>query len=121
LLLGPRGEPRRADAFRAVTVRLGLLTTAQINRVVLGARGDDAPFDVVAVGSRDRARAEAYAREWEIERAHGSYDGLLADPGVDAVYIALPNALHREWTMRALAAGKHVLCEKPYKRRPEQA
>jgi predicted dehydrogenase len=101
-------------------VRLGLLTTAGINRAVLGARGDDASFDVVAVGSRDAAHARAYADEWGIERAHGSYDELLGDPELDAVYIALPCALHHEWTLRALAAGKHVLCEKPYTRRPEQ-
>jgi predicted dehydrogenase len=101
-------------------VRIGLLSTANISRVVLDARSDDAAFDVVAVGSRELGRAEAYAREHGIERAHGSYDDLLADDGVDAVYIALPNALHHEWTMRALAAGKHVLCEKPYTRRPEQ-
>jgi D-xylose 1-dehydrogenase (NADP+, D-xylono-1,5-lactone-forming) len=102
-----------------VTVRLGLLSTANINRVVLDARSDDAPFEVVAVGSRDRGRAEAYAREHGIERAWGSYDELLGDPDVDAAYIALPNALHHEWTMRALTAGKHVLCEKPYTRRPD--
>jgi predicted dehydrogenase len=101
-------------------VRLGLLTTAGINRAVLGARGDGASFDVVAVGSRDAAHARAYADEWGIERAHGSYDELLGDPELDAVYIALPCALHHEWTLRALAAGKHVLCEKPYTRRPEQ-
>src|SRR5439155_349108 len=73
-----------------------------------------------AVGSRDGARAEAYAREHGIERAHGSYEAVLADDGVDAVYIALPNRLHHEWTMRALAAGKHVLCEKPYTRFPAE-
>ena len=101
-------------------VRLGLLTTAGINRAVLGARGDGASFDVVAVGSRDAAHAQAYADEWGIERAHGSYEELLGDPELDAVYIALPCALHHEWTLRALAAGKHVLCEKPYTRRPEQ-
>jgi D-xylose 1-dehydrogenase (NADP+, D-xylono-1,5-lactone-forming) len=72
------------------------------------------------VGSRDAARAQAYAAEHDIPRAFGSYEELLADPGLDAVYIALPNALHHEWTMRALTAGKHVLCEKPYTRRPEQ-
>jgi predicted dehydrogenase len=103
-----------------VTVRLGLLSTADINGAVLGARSDDAPFEVVAVGSRDAGRAEAYARANGISRAHGSYEGLLADDGIDAVYIALPNALHHEWTLRALAAGKHVLCEKPYTRYPEQ-
>ena len=101
-------------------IRLGLLTTAGINRAVLGARADDASFDVVAVGSRDAAHARAYADEWGIERAHGSYEELLADDGLDAVYIALPCALHHDWTMQALAAGKHVLCEKPYTRRPEQ-
>jgi predicted dehydrogenase len=101
-------------------VRLGLLTTASINGAILGARSSDAPFEVVAVGSRDLARAESYARQHDIPRAHGSYDALLADPGVDAVYVALPAALHHEWTMRALAAGKHVLVEKPYTRRPEQ-
>jgi predicted dehydrogenase len=103
-----------------VTVRLGLLSTADINGAVLGARSDDAPFEVVAVGSRDAGRAEAYALAHGIRRAHGSYEALLADDGLDAVYIALPNALHHEWTLRALAAGKHVLCEKPYTRYPEQ-
>jgi len=101
-------------------VRFGLLSTAAINGAVLGARAEDAPFEVVAVGSRDAARAEAYARRHGIERAHGSYDALLADEDVDAVYIALPNALHHEWTMRSIAAGKHVLVEKPYTRHPDQ-
>ncbi|MFL5953163.1 MAG: Gfo/Idh/MocA family protein [Gaiellaceae bacterium] len=101
-------------------IRFGLLSTARINGAILDARGPDAPFEVVAVGSRDAARAEAYASEHGIARAHGSYDDLLADDGVDAVYIALPNALHHEWTMRALEAGKHALVEKPYTRFPEQ-
>jgi D-xylose 1-dehydrogenase (NADP+, D-xylono-1,5-lactone-forming) len=101
-------------------VRLGLLSTADINGAILGARADDAPFEIVAVGSRDARRATAYARRHGIDRAHGSYDELLEDPEVDAVYIALPNALHHTWTMRALAAGKHVLAEKPYTRRPEE-
>ena len=103
-----------------MTVRLGLLSTASINGAILAARSGDAPFAVTAVGSRDAGRAGAYAAEHGIERAHGSYDELLADREVDAVYIALPNALHHEWTMRALAAGKHVLCEKPYTRRPDE-
>jgi len=99
-------------------IRLGLLSTASINGAVLDARSDDAPFEVGAVASRDASRAQAYAHEHGIAQAHSSYDGLLDDSAVDAVYIALPNALHHEWTMRALAAGKHVLCEKPYTRHP---
>jgi predicted dehydrogenase len=99
-----------------VLTRWGVLSTANINRLVLeGARLSDR-VEVVAVGSRDRTRAEAYAREHAIPRAHCSYDALLADDGVEALYISLPNSLHHEWTLRALAAGKHVLCEKPYTR-----
>ncbi len=75
-------------------------------------------LDVVAVGSRTIERAREFARANGIGRAHGSYEDLLADPEVDAVYISLPNSLHHEWTMHSLAAGKHVLCEKPYTRRP---
>src|SRR4051794_27571458 len=109
-----------ALSSRAVHVRFGLLSTAAINAAVLGARAEDAPFELVAVASRSLSRAEAYAHEHGIARAFGSYDALLADDGIDAVYIALPNALHHEWTIRALAAGKHVLVEKPYSRFPAQ-
>jgi predicted dehydrogenase len=101
-------------------IRIGLLSTASINGAILAARSTDAPFSVEAVGSRDATRAHAYAEEHGIARSHGSYEGLLADPELDAVYIALPNALHHEWTMRALSAGKHVLCEKPYTRQPAE-
>jgi predicted dehydrogenase len=102
-----------------VTVRWGLLSTARINAPVLaGARASDR-VEVLAVASRDRDRADAYAREHGLERAYGDYDALLDDPDVDAVYISLPNSLHVEWTLRALEAGKHVLCEKPFSRRPE--
>ena len=76
---------------------------------------------VVAVASRDRSRAEAFAREHGIERAHGSYEALLEDPDVDAVYIPLPNSMHVPWSVRALEAGKHVLCEKPMTRRAAEA
>jgi len=75
---------------------------------------------VVAVGSRHRERAAEFASKFGIARVHGSYEALLADPDVDAVYIATPNSLHHPQTMQALAAGKHVLCEKPYTRHPEQ-
>jgi D-xylose 1-dehydrogenase (NADP+, D-xylono-1,5-lactone-forming) len=101
-------------------VRFGILSTAHINRLVIpGAHASD-KVDVVAVASRDQSRAEAYAREWEIERAHGSYDALLEDAEVDAVYISLPNTMHAEWSIRAVEAGKHVLCEKPFSRHPEE-
>jgi D-xylose 1-dehydrogenase (NADP+, D-xylono-1,5-lactone-forming) len=101
-------------------VRLGILSTARINRPVIAAARASERVELVAVASRDQARAGAYAEEHGIERAHGSYEVLLADPDVDAVYISLPNSLHVEWSIRALEAGKHVLCEKPLDRRPER-
>ena len=102
-------------------LRLGLLSTARINGAIIGAaRGTDA-VDVVAVASRDGARAQSYASEHGIPRAHGDYEALLADPDVDAVYISLPNSLHVEWSIRALEAGKHVLCEKPLARSAAEA
>ncbi len=103
-----------------MTLTLGLLSTAKINAAILkAARGTD-KVRVVAVASRDGARAQAYASEHGLERAHASYDALLADDAVDAVYISLPNGMHHEWSVRALAAGKHVLCEKPYTRDPAE-
>jgi D-xylose 1-dehydrogenase (NADP+, D-xylono-1,5-lactone-forming) len=100
-------------------MRLGLLSTADINRKVIpGARASD-KVDLIAVASRDQARAEEYAKTWDIERAYGSYDALLDDADVDAVYISLPNNMHREWSIRSLEAGKHVICEKPFSKRPE--
>ena len=99
-------------------LRLGLLSTARINREILAGARSSQRVEVVAVASRERPRAETYASEHGIAKAHGSYDDLLADDDVDAVYISLPNSLHHEWTMRALEAGKHVLCEKPYSRIP---
>ena len=101
-------------------MRLGIISTADINRVVLAGARASKQVEVVAVGSRDAATAQAYAREHGIPRSHGSYEALLADSEVDAVYISLPNGLHHAWTLRSLAAGKHVLCEKPYSRRPEE-
>jgi predicted dehydrogenase len=101
-------------------MRLGLLSTANINRLVIPGAQESPDVELVAVGSRSRESAEAYAREWGIPRAHGSYEELLADPGVDAVYISLPNGMHVEWSVRALEAGKHVLCEKPLDRRPAE-
>ncbi len=93
--------------------RWGVLSTARINEAVLRGVDGSPAVDVVAVGSRSAEGAEAFARECGIPRAHGSYEELLADPDVEAVYIPLPNGMHVEWTLRALEAGKHVLCEKP--------
>jgi D-xylose 1-dehydrogenase (NADP+, D-xylono-1,5-lactone-forming) len=91
----------------------GLLGTARVNRHLVPRLHEGTRHAVVGVASREAARAEAYAAEWRIPRAFGSYGALLACPEVDAVYIPLPNALHAEWILRALDAGKHVLCEKP--------
>jgi xylose dehydrogenase (NAD/NADP) len=97
-------------------VKWGILSTADINRKVIPGAHASEKVELVAVASREQARAEEYAREWEIERAYGSYDALLADDDVEAVYISLPNTLHCEWSIRAVEAGKHVLCEKPMSR-----
>jgi D-xylose 1-dehydrogenase (NADP+, D-xylono-1,5-lactone-forming) len=102
-----------------MSVSWGLLSTARINLPILAAARASDRAEVVAVASRDSGRAKAYAREHGLERAHGSYDALLEDPDVEAVYIPLPNGLHIPWTLRALEAGKHVLCEKPFSRRVE--
>ena len=101
-------------------VTWGILSTADINRLVIPGARASAKVELLAVASRERTRAEAYARAWEIERAYGSYEELLEDPAVEAVYISLPNSLHCEWSIRALEAGKHVLCEKPLSRRPAE-
>ncbi len=101
-------------------VRWGLLSTANIGRAIVGGAADSPIADVVAVGSRDKAKATEFAREHGIERAHGSYEELLADPELDVVYVALPNTFHVEWSIRALEAGKHVLCEKPLSRDPAE-
>jgi predicted dehydrogenase len=101
-------------------VKWGIVSTADINRKVIpGAHASD-KVELVAVASREQARADAYAREWEIPRAYGSYDELIADPEIEAVYISLPNTMHAEWSIKALDAGKHVLCEKPFTRHPEE-
>ncbi len=102
----------------ASAVKWGIVSTADINRLVIPGATESPKVDLVAVASRDRQRAESYAREWGIERAYGSYEELLEDPEIEAVYISLPNTLHCEWSIRAVEAGKHVLCEKPMSRHP---
>ena len=69
---------------------------------------------VAAVAARDVSRAAAFAKKHDIARVHESYETMIADPDLDAVYIPLPNGLHGRWTRAAVAAGKHVLCEKPF-------
>jgi predicted dehydrogenase len=101
-------------------VRWGILGTARINDSILEGARLSSRAEVAAVGSRNADRASAYAAEHAIPVAHGSYEALLADPDVEAVYVSLPNSLHHRWTIAALEAGKHVLCEKPYSRRPAE-
>lgn len=94
-------------------VRWGLLSTANINKALIAPLQRAERSELVAVASRDQAKADAYAKEQGIPKAYGSYEALLADPEIDAIYNPLPNLLHREWTVKAAEAGKHVLCEKP--------
>ncbi|MBI4770155.1 MAG: Gfo/Idh/MocA family oxidoreductase [Chloroflexi bacterium] len=94
-------------------LRWGLLSTARINRALIPPLRASTRNQLLAVASRTPERAQAYAREWRIPRAFGSYEALLADPEIDVIYNSLPNGLHAEWTIRAAQAGKHVLCEKP--------
>jgi D-xylose 1-dehydrogenase (NADP+, D-xylono-1,5-lactone-forming) len=98
-------------------VRWGILSTARISAALLGGAREAENAQVVAVASRDEARAAAYAADNGIVTVHGSYEALLEDPEVEAVYIPLPNSMHVPWSVRALEAGKHVLCEKPLSRR----
>jgi len=103
-------------------VRIGILGAARIAPMALVRPARAVPdAQVVAVAARDPVRAERFARKHGIPRVHTSYDALLADPEIDAVYNPLPNSLHCEWTLRALAAGKHVLCEKPLASNADEA
>lgn len=104
-----------------MTVRFGILSTAGINDELLPGFAALADAELVAVASRSPQQAQSYARTRAIGRAHGSYEELLAAPDIDAVYISLPNGLHREWVEQALHARKHVLCEKPLTVRADEA
>ncbi|HLK78692.1 MAG TPA: Gfo/Idh/MocA family oxidoreductase [Streptosporangiaceae bacterium] len=96
-------------------LRIGVLGTARISTTALLEPAANVPeVTVAAVAARDRSRAVRWAERHGVPAAYGSYDELLADPGVDAVYNPLPNSLHGPWTLAAIAAGKHVLCEKPF-------
>jgi D-xylose 1-dehydrogenase (NADP+, D-xylono-1,5-lactone-forming) len=118
----PDADPRhlRDSTDVSSAVKWGILSTADINRKVIpGAHASD-KVELIAVASRDQGKADTYASEWEIPRAYGSYEELLGDPDLEAIYIPLPNTMHAEWSIKALDAGKHVLCEKPFTRHPEE-
>ena len=103
-------------------LRIGLLGAARIAKSALIKPAHDvAEVTVAAVAARDPARAQAYARKHGIARVHRSYEDLIADPGIDAIYNPLPNGLHAAWTLKAIVAGKHVLCEKPFTANANQA
>ena len=103
------------------TVKWGIISTADINRRLIPVAHASPKLDLIGVASRDPARADAYAREWDIPRAYGSYEALIEDQEIEAVYISLPNNLHCEWATKAVDGGKHVLCEKPLTRRVADA
>ncbi len=94
-------------------INWGLLSTAKINRALIKPLNASKQTRLLAVASRSQSSADAYAKEWNIPRAHGSYEALLDDPEIEVIYNSLPNHMHAEWTIKALRAGKHVLCEKP--------
>jgi len=103
-------------------VRIGILGAARIAPMALVRPARKVPgVTLAAVAARDHGRAEAFARKHGVARTHASYDALLADREIDAIYNPLPNALHCTWTIRALEAGKHVLCEKPIAANGEEA
>jgi xylose dehydrogenase (NAD/NADP) len=94
-------------------LRWGLLSTARINSALIDPIRRANRSELTAIASRSLASAQSYAEQWGIPRSFGSYEEMLADPEIDAVYISLPNGLHCEWTLKAAQTGKHVLCEKP--------
>jgi predicted dehydrogenase len=103
-------------------LRIGILGAASIAPLALVSPAkQNAEVDVAAVAARDATRARAFASKNGIARVHDSYESLLADPDIDAVYNPLPNGLHGRWTRAALAAGKHVLCEKPFTANAQEA
>jgi len=103
-------------------LRIGTLGTSRISQAALMEPAVDvAGVTVAAVAARDGTRAEHYALRHGIAKAYGSYQEMLDDPEIDAVYNPLPNSLHGPWTLRAIAAGKHVLCEKPFTSNADEA
>jgi predicted dehydrogenase len=103
-------------------IRIGVLGAAAIVPSALTGPARDVPeVQVTALAARDPKRAETFARKHRIPKVHRTYDDLLNDPQIDAIYNPLPNGLHAEWTIKALRAGKHVLCEKPFASNAKEA
>ena len=94
-------------------LKWGLLSTARINRAVIPPIRKSRRGELTSVSSRTQERVKEYAQEWKIPRTFDSYEAMLADPDIDIIYNPLPNSMHTEWTIKAVQAGKHVLCEKP--------
>src|SRR5262245_31333637 len=108
--------------MEARPLRIGILGAATIAPMAIIRPARQVPeAEVVGVAARDPERAARFAKRHGVPRVHATYDALLADPELDAIYNPLPNGLHCEWTLRALAAGKHVLCEKPLASNEEEA
>jgi predicted dehydrogenase len=104
------------------TVRIGILGAARIApAAVIKPAHDVNEATISAIAARDRARAQAFAEKHGVPKVHDSYDALIADPDIDAIYNPLPNGLHAQWTIAALEAGKHVLCEKPFTANTKEA
>ena len=91
----------------------GLLSTARINERMIPALRSSERSELLAVASRSKERAQAYAKQWGIPHAYGTYEQMLTDPAINVIYLPLPNHLHVEWAIKCAEAGKHVLCEKP--------
>jgi predicted dehydrogenase len=104
-----------------MSVRWGILSTARINDAILAAAAKSVDAEVIGVASRTKEAADSYARSHNIPLAFGNYEALLAQKEIEAVYISLPNSMHVEWSIRAMHAGKHVLCEKPLTRHAKEA
>jgi D-xylose 1-dehydrogenase (NADP+, D-xylono-1,5-lactone-forming) len=101
------------------SLRWGLLSTAHINEKIIAAVGRSERSSIVAVASRTQDSAQTYASRFGIQKSHGSYDALLADPDVDVIYVSVPCSMHPEWVVRAAESGKHVMCEKPLALNPQ--
>lgn len=106
----------------SLPIRIGILGAAAIVPMALTNPARSLPeVQILGIAARDRERAQRAAKKYRIPRVHETYTALLSDPEIDAIYNPLPNSLHAEWTIRALKAGKHVLCEKPFASNAEEA